>query len=392
MKKNTILLLLMLVLLPIQAQESGIKFFHGTWNEAVAKAKQEKKNIFIDFFTEWCGPCLNMALKVFPLPEVGEAYNSRFICVKIDAEKGEGVALAKKYGVYSYPSYVFVNPETQEMIHRSGGNKPAADFISDIKGAMDSKLSSIYLSKKFESGNYDIDFLIDYMMGLKYGGNRYQTKNFEKLIAKGGKLTDRRIWDVYVSCVNGYDNPYVKQISDNYSLYVKLYGKEAVDEKLSEATAYAPVPFLNSLCSFSGKEYNIKMAKMSALFRDKSKWDEAWNYVDSLIADTTLDKAKFVKQLSFYTRVEPRYNDKDLSFDQLVRKIRYTRYVAYNMYDRDDAFPHYTYAKALEYLIQRSLSEGKSIPSDLFAEPKYGKKEYDMRHPLLKTKPSYRKK
>ena len=124
MKKLVFSLLLLAILLPATAQESGIRFFHGSWDEAVALAKKEKKKIFIDFFTEWCGPCLNMALTVFPLPQVGEMYNKNFVCLKIDAEKGEGRELAKKYGIHSYPSYIFVNPKTQKLIHRSGGNKP----------------------------------------------------------------------------------------------------------------------------------------------------------------------------------------------------------------------------------------------------------------------------
>ncbi len=152
MKRALFIVLLTAILLPARAQESGIRFFHGTWDEAVALAKKEKKKIFIDFFTEWCGPCLNMALTVFPLPEVGEAYNKHFVCLKIDAEKGEGKELAKKYGVHSYPSYIFVEPKTGDMIHRSGGNKPAADFIADIKGALNPKLSSIYLAEKYKGG------------------------------------------------------------------------------------------------------------------------------------------------------------------------------------------------------------------------------------------------
>ena len=53
MKKIILNLLFIVILLPATAQESGIRFFHGTWDEAVALAKKEKKKIFVDFFTEW---------------------------------------------------------------------------------------------------------------------------------------------------------------------------------------------------------------------------------------------------------------------------------------------------------------------------------------------------
>jgi len=390
MKKILYSLLFLAILLPATAQESGIRFFHGTWDEAVALARKEKKKIFIDFFTEWCGPCLNMALKVFPLPQVGEVYNKNFVCLKIDAEKGEGRELAKKYGIHSYPSYIFVDPKTQELIHRSGGNKPAADFIADVQGALNPKLSSVYLTEKYKSGKYDKDFLIDYIRYKKTSGDRNVEKDFEKLLDMGGKLTDPEIWSLYRDCIAGYRNPYVRQISDNYQQFTDLFGKKEVDEKLASATAYAPQGFVDSLVDFEGKEYNRKIARMSGLFQQKNQ-DEAWKYVDSLIADTTIDQHKFVKQLSFYTRVNPKYRDNELSFEQLAKKIRYTRYVAYNLYDRDDAYNHYTYAAALEYLIQRALQEGRQIPADLLATPEYGKKEYDIRHPLLKEKPKRRR-
>ena len=43
MKKLVFSLLFIAILLPATAQESGIRFFHGSWDEAVALAKKEKK-------------------------------------------------------------------------------------------------------------------------------------------------------------------------------------------------------------------------------------------------------------------------------------------------------------------------------------------------------------
>ena len=34
----------------ISGQGQGIKFFEGTFDEALAKAKQEKKLVFVDFY------------------------------------------------------------------------------------------------------------------------------------------------------------------------------------------------------------------------------------------------------------------------------------------------------------------------------------------------------
>lgn len=392
MKRFILVFLCTVLILPSMAQESGIRFFHGTWKEGITKAKQENKKVFIDFFTEWCGPCLNMALKVFPLPEVGAVYNKDFVCMKIDAEKGEGVQLAAKYGVHSYPSYIFVDPATEQLIHRSGGNKPAADFIADARGALDPKLSSIYLAEKYASGNYDTDFLIDYIRGQKVSGNRNVEKDFSKLISMDNKLTDSKIWSLYRECVQGYNNPYVQQVSDNYDDFVRCFGKDEVDAKLAEATRYAPAEFTKKLHDFTGKYYNLRIARMSELFRDDSKFDAAWDYVDELIADTAIDQRKLVEQLSFYTRVNPGYKDGELTFEQLVRKVGYTRYVAYNTYNRDDAMPHYNYAVALEYLINRAIKENKPLPASIAAQPQHGKAVYDMRHPQLKPKPSYKKK
>ena len=389
MKKFIFLWVFFAYSISLSAQESGIRFFHGTWDEAITLAKKEKKKIFVDFYTEWCGPCLNMSLTVFVLPQVGDVYNKNFICLKIDAEKGEGKELAKRYGVNSYPTYIFVNPKNQEIIHRSGGNKPVEDFLYDAQGAINPKLGSVYMGKKYASGKYDLNFLKGYVRYKKSSLSRDVQKYFDELISKGAKLTDADVWNLYCESIRGYDNPYVKEISDNYDQFVELFGKKNVDEKLMAATAYAPVDFIKGLCDFEGKDYNIKTRVMGDLFNQK-KYEEAFAEVERLKADTTIDVAKFTALLIFYVRVSPDYVDKDLPFEVIVNKVKGLRYVAYNMYDRDDPLAHFYYAEGLEYLIKRALEEGKEIPKDLIMTPQYGKKKYDMRPSALKAKPKRR--
>ena len=80
------------------AQE-GVNFRDITFEEALKQAKSENKLVFMDCYTSWCGPCKNMADKVFPQKAAGDYFNPRFVCVKYDMEKGAGVELAKKFEI-----------------------------------------------------------------------------------------------------------------------------------------------------------------------------------------------------------------------------------------------------------------------------------------------------
>lgn len=92
-----------------QYSHEGITFFEGTWDEALALAKKENKLIFLDAYASWCGPCKRMKKNIFSAAKVGDFFNANFINIKIDMEKGEGPALARKYDVRAYPTLFFIN-------------------------------------------------------------------------------------------------------------------------------------------------------------------------------------------------------------------------------------------------------------------------------------------
>lgn len=89
--------------------EAGIKFTEGNWAAILKRAKAEKKVIFLDAYTTWCGPCKLLQKNVFTKPEVGALFNQKFINVKVDMESGEGPKLAQKYPLEGYPTLFFID-------------------------------------------------------------------------------------------------------------------------------------------------------------------------------------------------------------------------------------------------------------------------------------------
>ena len=49
----------------LSAQDEGIIFHAGAFDDALAKAKVENKYLFVDCFTTWCGPCKDLEREVF---------------------------------------------------------------------------------------------------------------------------------------------------------------------------------------------------------------------------------------------------------------------------------------------------------------------------------------
>lgn len=145
----------------ISAQES-IQFQELPFKDIIAKAKKEKKLVFIDAYASWCGPCKMMEKNVFPQKSVKEYFNTNFINARFDMEKGEGRDLATKYGVRSYPTYLFLNGEG-ELVSRNTGYMEESMFVAmaqDINSQGSKKGS---LKDRFAKGEKDPEFLINIM-------------------------------------------------------------------------------------------------------------------------------------------------------------------------------------------------------------------------------------
>ena len=149
--KKLALLFLVVFSTALSAQEVGIKFSKDSLlSDALSQAKKEGKLVFIDCYTTWCGPCKHLAKEIFPQREVGDFYNSHFINLSFDMEKGEGLKIQRKYAVKAYPTLLFLNAEG-ETVHVGLGSMPASAFIELGKTALDDTRNVLSISKKMKA-------------------------------------------------------------------------------------------------------------------------------------------------------------------------------------------------------------------------------------------------
>ena len=148
-----------------QTFSQGINFRQDDWQNVVSQAKAQKKLIFVDIYTTWCGPCKEMDRKTFTDISVGDKFNARFINYKVDAEKGFGINLAKRYNVTSYPTCLFIDAN-ENPVYKQEGLLRAPDLLKEADMVLNNQANSKplwALDKLYNDGRRDSEFLNEYI-------------------------------------------------------------------------------------------------------------------------------------------------------------------------------------------------------------------------------------
>jgi thioredoxin-like negative regulator of GroEL/thiol-disulfide isomerase/thioredoxin len=86
----------------------AVEWFEGGFEQALAQAQADDKLLFLDVGAYWCTPCHELDEKTFIDPRVGAWLAKHALALHIDAEKGEGPELVKRYQVQAYPTMLLL--------------------------------------------------------------------------------------------------------------------------------------------------------------------------------------------------------------------------------------------------------------------------------------------
>ncbi len=248
----------------------GIKFTKAPWEKVLKKAKKEGKNIFVDSYTTWCGPCKLMDKKTFTDPAVAAFFNENYINVKMDMETPEGIALNQYFYVSVYPTLLFLD-SNGNTLEKATGYRSAEPFLELGKKALTmpvkvkyGKLNLVAERKKESDLQKN-----QYFTMVKNAGYDVELKEWETTMADA-KASGKHIVAIYGDTYWPLKqemtvNKTIRYLSDNFEVMVvsliNSYVKDADGEILKDEndnlvvndwlTKYSPstypgVVFINS--------------------------------------------------------------------------------------------------------------------------------------------------
>ncbi|MDO5979683.1 DUF255 domain-containing protein [Flavivirga spongiicola] len=247
MKKIIVILIVFVTSHLMYAQ--GVSFEHGTFADALSKAKAENKMIFMDCYTTWCGPCKKMSKEVFPQQEVGDYMNTHFVSIKMDMEKGEGIQLTKMYGVKAFPTLLFMDANGKVM-HTKVGGADVAGFIAEAKAANDPTKQFWYIEKQYKDGKRDIATISNYIKALFESFKKDEAKKigqeFIPSLTQDQYNTEEGFTIVAYTGVDFKSEPY-NYILNNRAIFEanEKIGQQSVDYVLSNAIS----SYINGIAS-----------------------------------------------------------------------------------------------------------------------------------------------
>ena len=169
-----------------------ITFFEGTFEDAMAKAKKEKKELFVDFYADWCQPCKLMASEVFTLPEVGEYFNKNFVSIQMNVEAPENKTIVQKYKVEILPTLLFINGKGEVVRTINGVMEPGA-LLHEAKVVRGDALSFEKLYEKVKKEKKNLDLRQELLLQAPVFIGTQEGYNREKWVVRIESLFDEYV-------------------------------------------------------------------------------------------------------------------------------------------------------------------------------------------------------
>jgi len=133
----------------------------NSWSQALNLAKKQRKMVFVDCYTTWCGPCKEMDETAFKDPGIKRFLDSAFISIRVQMDStkhdsknirawyGVSRKMRQEYQVNEFPSFLFFSADGK-IVHRWSGLLSSHDFLTVARDATQPQRQFYTKKRKFE--------------------------------------------------------------------------------------------------------------------------------------------------------------------------------------------------------------------------------------------------
>lgn len=225
-----------LLLLPVAAAfAQKVDFREGTLVDILKIAQAENKPVMLMGYATWCSHCNAMKSTVLVDPAVAEFYNKNFVCLSLDGEKEEGIAMRRRYHVRAFPAFLFLD-KNGELLYTASGEFNAENFIKEGQNALSTAHQLPELKKLFESDVANPDFALAYISALRKH-NQETDAAVQQYLSRlsDAQLISEMNWRIIAQGVRDIDSREFRFILKKQPEFAAVSSKKRVDKKIINA-------------------------------------------------------------------------------------------------------------------------------------------------------------
>lgn len=230
----------------------GINFLSGTIEQTLAVARKANKPVFVEIFSPTCHVCQSF-MPTLADKKAGKFYNANFVSTRADImQKGTQAFLTqKKLFVPSLPLFLYFDAQGN-LLHSAMSNNAVDEVIRHGTTALDPEVRAVGYKQRFEQGERNTQFLIDYGMFAKVAtdtvANIRAMDEYAKL-QPADQLGSSMNFLVLQKLVMDMDNPLAVNLIDHLDKY-KSYATDQINPR-----DVAENILMSSLYSGRGAQY-----------------------------------------------------------------------------------------------------------------------------------------
>jgi thiol-disulfide isomerase/thioredoxin len=139
---------------------TGVYWEDLSLEEALEQAAARDMLLFVN-----CYQGTDPAAGLFAREHVGEFLNQRLINIKVDTRDGEGAAIAERYRIRRYPTFLLLRPDGT-LHYRMAGDQEEATFVEHLQAGMNGENAAWDWEQRYQEGDRDPAFVAGYIASL----------------------------------------------------------------------------------------------------------------------------------------------------------------------------------------------------------------------------------